>query len=87
MEDYKTTLSHFNNSKLYPFNSYPESDKPINAVSRNVLVSTSPEDAIIVLQELDFDASYSPSPEQFFTIVTLPLFLVTLPEVTNHIRS
>jgi hypothetical protein len=85
MADCKTIQNLLSQKGLPFFAFYTKGDKPVKAVIRHLSNNTSSEDITVDLQELGYEV-YSvkqmtakrPSPEGGVTLVSLPLFLITL---------
>jgi hypothetical protein len=87
--DYKTIQNLLGQKGLPFFTFCTKGDKPVKAVIMHLPNNTSCEDIRVALQELGYEVisvkqmtAKRPSPEGEVTLVSLPLFLITL--VRNH---
>jgi hypothetical protein len=86
MVDYKAIQKFLTEKNLHVFTFYTKADKPVKAVIRYLSCSTSADDIIVALQEIDYDVisikqttAERPTPEGGgVTHTSLTLFLVTL---------
>jgi hypothetical protein len=85
MADYKAIQNLLSQKGPPFFTFYTKGDKPVKAVKRHLHSNTSSEDITVALQELDYEVISvrhmmikRPSPEGGVTLVSFPLFLITL---------
>jgi hypothetical protein len=85
MTDYKATQNLLSQKNLPFYTFYTKGDKQVKAVISHLPSNTSSEDITVALQELGYEAisvkqmtAKRPSPAGGDTLVSLPLFLVTL---------
>jgi hypothetical protein len=86
MADFQSVISYFESRNLSYFPFYPNSEKPIKPVIRHLPQNTPDEGISDGLISLGFDVinvkqmttTRRPPPEET-KVITLPLFLVTLP--------
>jgi hypothetical protein len=85
MADYKTTQNLLSQKGFPFFTFYTKGDKAVKAVIRHLPNNNSSEDITVALQEMAYEVisvkqitAKHPSPEGEVTIVSLPLFLITV---------
>jgi hypothetical protein len=83
--DYETIQNLLSQKGLPFFSFYTKGDKPVKAVIRHLPNNTSSEDITVPVQDLGYEVisvkqmtAKCPSPEGGVTLVSLPLFLITL---------
>jgi hypothetical protein len=83
--DYKAVRNHLSQKCVPFFSFYTKGDKPVKAVIRHLPNHTSSEDITVALQELGYEVisvkkmtEKRPSSEGEVTLVSFPLFLITL---------
>jgi hypothetical protein len=85
MADHKATQNLLSQKGLPFFAFYTEGDKPVKAAIRHLPSNTSSEDITVALQELEYEVisvkqmtAKRPTPAGGVSLVSLPLFLITL---------